>query len=1064
MRLWCSFTLLLVIFAASAQASPYARFPALNSDGSRLAFSYQGDLWTMELPTGRAVRLTVHEGYDGYPHWTRNDSAIVFSSNRYGNFDVFLIPSEGGPPQRLTYHSADDMVWDVTPEGEFLFTTVRAFRQVERDLEIFTVPSSGGTPRRICDALGTHPSISPSGRFVAFARGGGSWDRAAYRGPGNLEIWIHDRAQGTYHQLTTFDGNDFMPRWAPGDTLYFLSSRSGSYNVYRMPINGEGKAGGVTEQVTRFDDDGVRWFSLSGDGTAMALERQTNLYIQNLAGGDSPEQIAVSIGADDRLDPAEHRTYTDHVSEFAVSPGGTLTAFVVRGEVFVKENNPDRSRTVNLTGHPFRDWQVDWLNDSTLIFVSDRDGQNELYLLRSADPAEPSLLKSLKHEAVRLTNTPEDESFPVVSPNGTRVAYEIGQGKLVVEDIDTRGVLSNRTVLVDTWDSPGTVRWSPDGQWVAYSLTDLDFNTEVYIQPVDNSRPAVNVSMHPRGDQTPVWTPDGRKLAFLSERNNRDVDIWFAWLRREDWEKTKEEWKEAGNGDEENDSKGKAAEKPPEVKIDVEDIHLRLVQVTSLPGDESSPVISRDGETFYFTAGTPTAKGRDLYSVQWDGSKVEALTTGGQNPSDVRADGSGKHLYYTKSGKLSRYAFKEKKVQTLPFSASIDIVFGREREQIFDDAWRALKRGYYDPNFHGHDWEALRSKYKPWCMEATTQRDFQDMFNLMLAEVNSSHMGFREAEDRIETQEVKTGLLGIEPEPVTGGVRVARVIPGTPAARLASRLQVGDLITAVQGAPVRADTSVYALLANTVNTEILLQVTSAEGKSREVAIRPTGSLAGPLYEEWVALRKQIVDSLSGGRLGYLHIRGMGWANFEQFERELTARGLGKDGIVIDVRYNGGGWISDYLMTVLGYRQYAYTIPRGAARDLESQRREFRGHYPLGERLPYAAWLKPSIALCNRNSYSNAEIFSHGYKNLGIGTLVGTGTYGAVISTGSYSLLDGSTVRMPGRGWFVLSTDLNMELNPAIPDILVDESPDAKARGRDEQLERAVEELLKQLKR
>ncbi|MCK5572168.1 MAG: peptidase S41, partial [Bacteroidetes bacterium] len=254
----------------------------------------------------------------------------------------------------------------------------------------------------------------------------------------------------------------------------------------------------------------------------------------------------------------------------------------------------------------------------------------------------------------------------------------------------------------------------------------------------------------------------------------------------------------------------------------------------------------------------------------------------------------------------------------------------------------------------------------------------------------------------------------------------------------------------------------YSLLTNTADTRVLLEVMDSKGGGRDVVVRPRNSLSQNLYDEWVDAREKLVDRRSKGRLGYLHIRGMGWANFEQFERELTARGLGKEGIVVDVRFNGGGWITDFLMTVLNYKQHAYTVPRGATDDLVTRHAEFESHYPIGERLPYAAWIKPSIALCNQNSFSNAEIFSFAYKNLGIGTLVGVPTYGAVISTGARRLMDGSYVRLPGRGWFVLATGENMENGAAVPDIIVQNSPDAKARGRDEQLERAVNELLRQI--
>jgi tricorn protease len=243
---------------------------------------------------------------------------------------------------------------------------------------------------------------------------------------------------------------------------------------------------------------------------------------------------------------------------------------------------------------------------------------------------------------------------------------------------------------------------------------------------------------------------------------------------------------------------------------------------------------------------------------------------------------------------------------------------------------------------------------------------------------------------------------------------------------------------------------------------VLLNI-ERDGDELEIVIRPTSSLRTQLYNEWVENNRKLVDKLSNGKLGYLHIQAMGWNSFERFEREFTAVATGKEAIVIDVRFNGGGWTTDFLMTVLNYKQHAYTIPRGAAKNLDKEKTKFRNFYPIGERLPYAAWTKPSIAVCNQNSYSNAEIFSHAYKNLGIGTLVGVPTFGAVISTGSKSLIDGSTVRMPFRGWYVKADDSNMDFIPAVPDIIVQNSPDAKSTGNDAQLKRAVEELLKETK-
>jgi tricorn protease len=300
--------------------------------------------------------------------------------------------------------------------------------------------------------------------------------------------------------------------------------------------------------------------------------------------------------------------------------------------------------------------------------------------------------------------------------------------------------------------------------------------------------------------------------------------------------------------------------------------------------------------------------------------------------------------------------------------------------------------------------------------------------------------------------------------PVNEGMKVQRVIPNAPASRTGSTLFAGDVITAVNSEMVKQDENFYSLLNGMVNERVLLTVKGANGQSREVLIRPSGSISNALYDEWVNNRKKLVDKYSKGKLGYVHIQAMNMPSFEQTEREFTAAGYGKDGLVIDVRYNGGGSTTDYLMTVLNYKQHAYTVPRGASEDPEKDKLKFRDYYPVGERLVYAAWMKPSIALCNESSYSNAEIFSHAYKHLGIGKLVGTPTNGSVISTGAATMLDGSSLRLPGRGWFTKATDKNQELGAAEPDIMVENPIDYIIKEDDEQLKVAVDELMKQLKK
>jgi len=1057
---------LLVMAAGKAPAQPtLLRHPALNADGSRLAFSFQGDIWTVAGTGGTARRLTIHEGYDAHPRFSPDGRNIAFQSDRYGNDDVYVMGVDGGRPNRLTFHDAADTDPAFTPDGHVLFTTRRTFAQVERLPEIYQANLTGGTPSRLLDALGNRPVVSPDGRFIAFERGSCRIVREGYRGAANRDVWLYDTEKKQYLQLTDFDGQDIYPRWGDSRTIYYLSAANGRYNLHVLRLGDDGQPVGAASAITTFTDEGVRSFDVSADGLWVAFARGTDLYRMAASGGTS-QKLTIDVTEDYRFDPVEQKTYTDSATEFAVSPDGESIAFVVRGELFLRRNDKDNKRTVRLTHSPFRDQNVEWLNDSTLVFLSDRSGANDLYLLRSADPEEPDLFKSLRHEVVPVTRTKADEHALVIAPDGAHVAFRQGRGKLVVATLSPEGKLAHEKTLLDGWATPSGVAWSPDSRWLAYALDDLDFNEEIYIHAADGIRDRVNISLHPRGDSDPVWSPDGSKLGFLSTRNNGDADVWFVWLKKADWEKTKQDWEEG----EETGAEAKKADADSTgtqpVEIDFDDIYERLAQVTRLPGNEDDFQISKDGETFFFfTNGggrQGSAGGRDLMKVKWDGSEMKTVLAGVSSPGGLRLGKKGKRLYLRRDqGKLARIDVDSDKQERLAFSAKMRIDHPAERGQIFEEAWRTLDAGFYDPKFHGRDWKALRDKYRPRALAASTDHDFRDMFNEMLGQLDASHMGLY-GSDRAETQQDRTGRLGIEVVPAKKGVRITHVVPGTPAARIDSRLNEGDIITSVDGEAVTAAGNFWSMLVDDRDTRVVLGVEDARGAARSVVIRPGGSMRDALYREWVKERKRLTEQYSGGRLGYIHIQGMNWPSFERFERELTAAGQGKDGLVIDVRFNGGGWTTDMLMTVLTVRQHAYTVPRGAADDLAKEHTRFREHYPFGERLPLSAWTRPSIALCNQNSYSNAEIFSHAFKTLGLGTLVGTPTFGAVISTGGRGLIDGSFVRLPFRGWYVKATDENMENGPAVPDIIVHNAPDSKAKGEDPQLRKAVTVLLGQL--
>ncbi|MEF8940935.1 MAG: peptidase S41, partial [Salinivenus sp.] len=530
----------LAVPVTAQDPDPFLRHPAVHPEGGQIAFSYQGDLWTVAADGGRAERLTIHEAYEGQPRWGPEGEQIAFTSDRYGNDDLYVTDAEGRTPERLTYHSTDDAIGGWTPDGDLLFTTRRTYAQAEWMDEVYQVSADGGTPDRLLDAVGAAPRMSPDGRFVAFEKGYNRTSKKGYEGPADRDVWIYDTEADTYTRITTYEGNDHHPVWTGPRTLLYISEQSGTYNVHRQSITDQGAADGAAEAVTTFEDDGVRALSASADGNVVAFERQTDVYV--LENGGDPRTLDVTMPADYRFDPTEKKQMTDGLRDYAVSPDGEQVALTLRGELFLMQNETDEPRTTRLTEHAYRDRDAAWTSDSTLVFASDREGgQYDLYRLTSADPEHPGdLYDALRHEVTRLTDTPENERIIAMAPDRSRIAFRrgamtgYGEGALVTARVTEDG-LADEAVLVQGWNDPTDVAWSPDSEWLAYSKSDLNFNSDVYIHAADGSREPVNVSQHPRGDEEPVWSPDGSKLGFVSERSSPGTDVWFVWLREEDW-------------------------------------------------------------------------------------------------------------------------------------------------------------------------------------------------------------------------------------------------------------------------------------------------------------------------------------------------------------------------------------------------------------------------------------------------------------------------------------------------------------------------------------------------
>jgi tricorn protease len=1039
-----AFVAILLVFVAVATAQDleparFLRYPAFSPDGKQIAFSYMGDIWVAPAEGGNAIRLTVHPAHDIRPRFSPDGKWIAFNSNREGNYDIFLMPAKGGKPKRLTYHSADDILGDWSPDGRWI---VFSSNRDHRFAQIYLLEVETGYVRRLTsDETNLHsPTFSPDGRYIVFCRGGTSWWRKGYRGSANSEIWRlpitieGDRiATGKPERLTYYEGNDWFPMVSPDGTLYFVSDRTGVFNIWRMPLigtRGEGRGTGESkvEQVTNHADR-VLYPNLSRDGKFIVYEHDFSLWVVPTKGGE-PKRLTIFAPSDEPQNRLQRLALTSQATEFALSPDGKQIAFVVRGEIFVV-NVEKGGEAKRITDHPYRDFDIDWSPDGKkLAFVSERDGNREVYIVDIRT-----------RELKRLTNTPDAaESNPKWSPTGNYVAFIRGPfgRQLCWVDVNT----GEEKVVVE---GPfiGEFAWSPDGRWICFNRRDPANNvTDLYIVPWNGGEP-VNVTRMPYWNGSIVWTKDGKNIVFRSNRTDDNVDIYVLPLERPKEKLDEEE----GESEKKPQERKEGEKKMPEVKIDFTDIHKRIRRLTATVFNEGSFAVSPDSKTVVFVA-TPVDQ-PEIWSVPLEGGSLTRLASG-VLASQLQFSPDGNRIYFLSTGGTIRYLTRPAgSLGSVNFTARLTVDRVVELQHMFDEGWRLLREQFYDEKMHGVDWDAMREKYRPLIEHVAAKEDFYALVSMMLGELNASHLGIGGP----TVSGPETAYLGVwfDPEHRGPGVKISAVLKNSPADRDESRLNVGEFILAIDGVEVSNNEQIWDALADKAGRVVELLVNDKPTKegARTVKIKPInrGQWSNLLYEDWVEKRKRMVDEWSNGRIGYIHIQAMSQSELRKFEREFYAEVVGKkEALIIDVRFNGGGRIHDELLSILKRRLYA----------LE----QYRGTPPFTQ--PFQVWQKPTVVLINEFSASDAEIFPKAFRDLGLGKLVGVPTYGGVIGTYNVTLIDGTTFfRVPVTGWRTLD-GVNLENYGVKPDILVEHSPEDNANENDLQLKAAVDLLLKEL--
>ena len=1036
----------------SAETVLNARGPAPSPDGREIAFSYMGDIWIVSADGGKAERLTVHDAYDDSPVWSPDGSMIAFSSDREGNDDVYVMPSDGGVPQKLTCHSSWDNVQCWTRDGDgILFSSSRD----KLEYELYEVSLDGGLPKTLIDDRAFNASLSPDGRWIAFTWGRTPWWRKHYRGSASRDIWIRAYDGGRSYRLVDFEGDDDRPMWgSDGRTLYFMSERDDRVmNVYKiivdLPAPGSSGAPSVVEgpiKVTNHTEDGVQLARISEDGNLIAYEWNAGVWKLRVPGGQ-PEEVRITATSDVKWNAQERLSLSSEATEFAFSPDEKQLALVVHGEVFVCPFDDDGTGTaIRITDTPAREKDIAWMPDGeTLLYASDHAGNYDIYAVRSAEEDEKRLSKALRWETTRLTGSEEDEFSPIISPDGEKVVYKRSDQYLWMMGPDgssQRQVLPEPEVL--------HIQWSPDSQWLAVSRTTMAHKEDIIIIPAAGGDP-VNITEHPNDDFQPQWSDDGKRLSFASRTDDGQYTLKYVWLQEEDYWKTDEEREEEEEAEEEPPDEDEDEEDEEDgivVKIDFEDINERVTTIINMRGGYDFYAATPNGHHYAFRSRTLGSE--DLWIVDWEGNRLNQVSEGGARPERLKWNNEGTTCYYISDGRISSVSIDPESGSvsgrgSVGFSVQMTVDIAEERKQMFNEGWRLLWHRFYDADFHGVDWEAVRERYEPLALAAYTEQEFRAVVSEMLGELSASHLGIY----KWGGGGINTGRLGFyHDEDYNGpGVRVEEVIPDSPADR--EGISAGDYILSIAGNTIAEGDNYYCYLEDTPNREILIEVASdSRGKdSREVRIRPVGGwpMGRLVYDAWVKSNRAMVDDLSGGRFGYLHIRGMGLGNLIQFEEDLFAQGRDKEGLIIDIRGNGGGSVHDEILKYLDRRQYGYTTSRTREPSYN----------------PLELYSKPLALVIDESCYSDAEIFPMGWKALGLGPVVGTPTYGAVIGTNDLELIDGTYFRVPGSGWFDME-GRNLENWGIEPDYRIDYTPEELSRGEDRQLEKAVEVLLQGL--
>ena len=1056
--------------AAQAQDNPlWMRHPAISPNGKTIAFSYQGDIFTVPSSGGTAKQITSNAAFDSYPVWSPDGNHIAFASNREGSIDVWVMDANGGIPKRVTTNSGSEypLRWKDNYTIMFkasIMPTAKSIIFAGSYPQVYTVGMDGGRPKLFSDITMDALDINASGDVLYIDRKGyeDEW-RKHHRSPITRDVWL--KSGDSFKKLTTFDGEDRDPVWASdGKSFYYLSEQSGTLNVYHRTLDGK------ETQITNHEKNPVRFLSAASDGT-LCYGYDGEIY--TVRNGGQPQKTAIRIAADTEGKELIRQIRNSGAYNIKLSPNGKEIGFVMHGDVYV--TSIEYRTTKQITNTPEQERYIDFSPDGrTIIYDSERNGVWQIYATTMKNKDEKQFAYATELVEERLTQSDQTSFQPKFSPDGKQIAFWENRGTLRVMDAKGKNVKTamDGKFVYSYSDGDIDFTWSPDSKWLLSSYIGVGGwnNSDIALVNASGNGEIHNLTESGYNESNAKWVLDGKAMLFCSDRAGyrshgswgAEYDAYLMFFDLEAYERyrmNKEERalakenmteKEKKKEEKKEEKEKKEMEKPEAkemepLKFDLENCRDRIVRLTVTPSFLGDILLDKDGENIYYNVAFE--KGMDLWHRDLMTGNTELLIKNVGN-GEMMFDKSYKEIYLAADGGIKKVTPQSKAVKNIEFEAQFNYQPYKERAYMFDHVWRQVKDKFYDKNIHGVDWEGYRKTYERFLPYINNNHDFQEMLSEMLGELNASHTGARYSGSWASLQTASLGLFF--DEDYTGdGLKIAEVIKGSEIACKQTDVKSGCIIEKIDGTEIKAGMDYFPLLDGKIGKPVRLTIRPKSGRSFDVTTKgmSMNAVDDLLYKRWVDRNRQLVDSLSGGRLAYVHVRAMNSESFRTVYRELLSdKNRNREAVIVDDRHNGGGWLHDDLCTLLNGKEYQNFMPRG--------------NY-IG-RDPFNKWTKPSCVLICEDDYSNGHGFPMVYKTLGIGKLIGTPVAGTMTAVWWETMIDNTMVfGIPQVGCMTLDGKYaeNTQLNP---DITVYNTPEDFLNGNDRQLKAAIEEMMKQI--